>query len=385
MKKSLVALSLGTLALGITEYVMMGILPFVADYFGVSIATAGHLISAYALGVVFGAPLLAVVHKFAPKTVLLSLGGLMLAGALLSVAAPSYGVLLVARFISGLPHGAYFGVASIVAVRLSDEGKGTSSIAVMIMGMCIANMIGVPLCTALSESMSWRMTFALVACVSALVIFFIHRWVPRLEALPDEGFRSQFRFLKKREPWLILIGTLLCNCGIFCWYSYVSPVLSVDGGFSEETISSLMILAGGGMVLGNGFGGKIADRFGAERVTAIVQFIATLCLTGIFFFSGYGWVSVFFMVICTACLFGVSAPQQFMILQHAEGGQMLGGATIQIAFNLGNAIGAFCGGLPIEAGLAPHWAALTGIPFTFAGCILMTVLARRARSGKGAK
>ena len=152
MKKSLIALALGTLALGITEFVMMGILPDVATSMGVSIPEAGRLISAYAIGVCCGAPMLTVVHKYPPKSILLFLGALMLAGAMLSVMAQNYYMLLAARFISGLPHGAYFGVASIGAVRLADAGHKTGAVSIMIAGMTVANLLGVPLGTALSSS-----------------------------------------------------------------------------------------------------------------------------------------------------------------------------------------------------------------------------------------
>ena len=241
MKKSLVALAFGTLALGITEYVMMGILADVASSLNVSITKAGHLISAYALGVTSGAPLLTVAHKYGPKNILLVLAGVMLCGAVISSLAPDYYTLLVARFISGLPHGAYFGVASIVAVRLADEKHQNSAMSVMVAGMTVANLLGVPLGTALSSGISWRVPFVFVIAVSIAVLYYIWKWVPDIEPLPDHGYKRQFGFLKSGAPWLIIIATMLGNGGIFCWYSYISPILTDEGGFTEAMLPMLMI------------------------------------------------------------------------------------------------------------------------------------------------
>ena len=248
MKKSLVALAFGTLALGIAEFVMMGILPDVSRYFDVSIPTAGHCISAYALGVCCGAPLLVAFHKYPLKRLLLFLAALILFGAALSALAQSFVMLVVARFISGLPHGAYFGVASIVAVKLADEAHKTSAVSIMVAGMTVANLFGVPLATALSSHISWRFPFMLLIFISIIVIYYVWKWIPSsVGALPDEGFRHQFAFLRHGAPWLILAATMLGNGGIFCWYSYVSPLLTSVGGFPHEALSALMIAAGFGM------------------------------------------------------------------------------------------------------------------------------------------
>lgn len=323
MKKSLVALAFGTLALGIAEFVMMGILPDVSRYFDVSIPTAGHCISAYALGVCCGAPLLVAFHKYPLKRLLLFLAGLILFGAALSAMAQSFVMLVVARFISGLPHGAYFGVASIVAVKLADEAHKTSAVSIMVAGMTVANLFGVPLATALSSHISWRFPFMLLIFISIIVIYYVWKWIPAsVGALPDEGFRHQFAFLRHGAPWLILAATMLGNGGIFCWYSYVSPLLTSVGGFPHEALSALM-------------------------------------------------------VVCTGCLFALSSPQQFLILKHAPGGELLGGAAIQVAFNLGNAIGAFCGGLPMEHGATPRWSALVGVPFVVMGLVAFICFCRK--------
>lgn len=376
MKKPLIALAMGTLVLGITEFVMMAILPTVARSLAITIPTAGHLISAYAIGVAVGAPLLVFAHRFRPKSILLFLCTLMLVGAAISVVAPSYWVLLAARFVSGLPHGAYFGVASIVAVRLADERHKTSAVTIMSAGMTFANLLAVPLASSLCALLSWRFPFVLAIACAVAVVWLVWRWVPELDALPTNGFKGQFRFLGRREPWLVLMATMLGNGGIFCWYSYVAPVLTQDSGFAPALLPMLMMAAGSGMVAGNLISGRLSDRHSPERVGTCVQLLAALCLLTIFFAAPYPWLSAALMMVCTGSLFALSGPEQYLIIKHSAGGEMLGGACVQMAFNLGNAVGAFAGGLPIAAGLSPRHAALVGVPLCAAGFVCFLLLAR---------
>ena len=377
MKKSLVALAFGTLGLGIAEFVMMGILPDIAADMHISIATAGHLISAYALGVCVGAPVLILARKYPLKHILLGLVVMIMLGNTCAALAPNYWVMLFARFLSGLPHGAYFGVASIVAEKLADKGRGSEAVSIMIAGMTIANLFGVPLGTALSASISWRLTFGLVGFWGILILYFIWRWVPQVEGVPDTGLRGQFRFLKTTAPWLLLGATLLGNGGTFAWYSYVTPLLTHEAGFPAHTITFLMILAGFGMVIGNLTGGRLADRYTPGKVAAVAQGMIGLSLLLIFFFAGISWVTVILMCVCTACLFAVSSPQQVLLIRYSKGGEMLGAASAQVAFNLGNAIGAYAGGLPLQAGLDYRYPALVGVPFAVVGCLLLVIFSRK--------
>ena len=368
MKKSLIALAFGTLGLGIAEFVMMGILPDVAKDLGISIPVAGHFISAYALGVCVGAPVLILARKHPLKHILLALVTLMMVGNTCAALAPNYWVLLLARFISGLPHGAYFGVASIVAEKLADKGKGSEAVSIMIAGMTIANLFGVPLGTSLSNSISWRVTFLLVGCWGVIILYYIWRWVPHVEGLKDTGFKGQFRFLKTPAPWLILGATALGNGGVFCWYSYINPLLTEVSGFTAESITALMVLAGFGMGGGNLVSGRLSDRYTPGKVGTIVQAMICIVLLLIFFLSPYPWLSALLMCLCTAGLFAVSSPEQVLIIRVAKGGEMLGAACVQVAFNLGNAIGAYVGGLAISGGY--RYPALAGVPFAMVGFIL---------------
>lgn len=368
MKKSLIALAFGTLGLGIAEFVMMGILPDVAKDLGISIPVAGHFISAYALGVCVGAPVLILARKHPLKHILLALVTLMMVGNTCAALAPNYWVLLLARFISGLPHGAYFGVASIVAEKLADKGKGSEAVSIMIAGMTIANLFGVPLGISLSNSISWRVTFLLVGCWGVIILYYIWRWVPHVEGLKDTGFKGQFRFLKTPAPWLILGATALGNGGVFCWYSYINPLLTEVSGFTAESITALMVLAGFGMVVGNLVSGRLSDRYTPGKVGTTVQAMICIVLLLIFFLSPYPWLSALLMCLCTAGLFAVSSPEQVLIIRVAKGGEMLGAACVQVAFNLGNAIGAYVGGLAISGGY--RYPALAGVPFAMVGFIL---------------
>ena len=368
MKKSLIALAFGTLGLGIAEFVMMGILPDVAKDLGISIPVAGHFISAYALGVCVGAPVLILARKHPLKHILLALVTLMMVGNTCAALAPNYWVLLLARFISGLPHGAYFGVASIVAEKLADKGKGSEAVSIMIAGMTIANLFGVPLGTSLSNSISWRVTFLLVGCWGVIILYYIWRWVPHVEGLKDTGFKGQFRFLKTPAPWLILGATALGNGGVFCWYSYINPLLTEVSGFTAESITALMVLAGFGMVVGNLVSGRLSDRYTPGKVGTTVQAMICIVLLLIFFLSPYPWLSALLMCLCTAGLFAVSSPEQVLIIRVAKGGEMLGAACVQVAFNFGNAIGAYVGGLAISGGY--RYPALAGVPFAMVGFIL---------------
>ena len=377
MKKSLIALAFGTLGLGIAEFVMMGILPDVAHDFGISISQAGHFISAYALGVCVGAPMLILARKHPLKRILLILVTLIMVGNISAALAPNYWILLLARFISGLPHGAYFGVGSIVAEKLADKGKGSEAVSIMVAGMTIANLFGVPLGTSLSAAISWRVTFLLVGCWGMIILYYIWRWVPQIESLPDTGLKGQFRFLKSPAPWLLIGATLLGNGGVFCWYSYINPLLTHVSGFHPQSITFLMVLAGFGMVVGNLASGRLSDKYKPGRVAATVQACIFDTLLLIFFLSSVSWLSVLLMCLCTAGLFALSSPQQVLLIRYSKGGEMLGAASVQVAFNLGNAIGAYSGGLALQAGLGYQYPALIGVPFAFAGFILLTVFHKK--------
>lgn len=380
MKKSLLALASGTLGLGIAEFVMMGVLPNVAQDLGISIPQAGHFISAYAIGVCVGAPLITLISRARPlKQILLGLAMIYIIGNLFAALSPNYWTLLVMRFVSGLPHGAFFGAGSIVAEKVADKGKASQAVSLMVAGMTIANLFGVPFGTMFSNLFSWRVPFMFNAAWGVLVYILLWKWIPKMPALPDTGLKGQFRFLGKLAPWLIIFTTMFGNGGVFCWFSYVTPQMIHEAGFSPENMTLIMMFAGLGMTIGNLVGGKCGDLYGLAQVIKFTQVIMILSLLGTYFFANNPILSVLLMFIGTAALFAVSPPQQLLLLQNSRGSEMMGAACVQIAFNLGNALGAYIGGLPIDAGMGYRYPALMGVFVVIVGLISVSIYVKREK------
>lgn len=282
MKRSILALASGAFILGAAEFVMMGILPQTATAMHVSIPAAGHYISAYAIGVCVGTLILVFGRKVPPKHLIILFMAIALVGNTLSAVSFCSPMLLVARFISGLPHGAFFGTATLIAKTLADKGKEAQSVSMMVMGQTVANMLGVPAGTLLAEAMSWRLAFAILAAWALMTIVVVILWVPSIDPIKDAGIKGQFRFLTHPGPWLILLAVFFGNSGIFCWWSYVSPWLQKTGGWSATMVPMLMVLAGLGMVVGGIVGGRLTDlwkrraRRGAIARHRLVRTVAGL-------------------------------------------------------------------------------------------------------------
>lgn len=375
--ESLIVLAVGTFLLGMAEFVMEGILPDLASDLNITIPQAGHAISIYALGVCVGATFLIALHKLPPKHIILGLVSLVFIGAVLSVTAKSFYWLMAARFISGLPHGAYYGVGTIIAYRLADESHKTRAVAIMCAGMTFANLLGNPLATLLSSTLSWRLAFGVIALGSLIEIFLVTKFIPNLSPLPDTGYKGQFHFLKHFDPWLIILATMFGNGGILAWYSYISSTLVETGELPASLLPLYMALAGLGMVIGNLLSGYLSDKYNPGLTAATLQGIAGLALLLIFFTAQFGYVHLILMFLCCACLFGMGTPEQMLIIEHSKGGEMLGGCCIQVAFNFGNAAGAFLGGLPINAGYSYAYPALVGFPFVVIGFIMLIYFHKR--------
>ena len=380
MRKStcLLPLALGTFGLGLTEYVMMGILPDTALAMKVSIPQAGSFISMYALGVVAGAVLLVVIARTKPlKTILLWLMSIFTIANLATAFVGNYHLFCAIRFIAGLPHGAFFGVGAISAGRLCEHGKENQAVATMIAGMTVANLLGIPFGTFISHNLSWRLTFLLIGLFGFVIVYSIIKLIPYLKPLPDNGFRGQFNFLKSIGPWLLIVAVVMGNGGIFFWYSYINPLLVKVSGIMPKYVSIVMVLAGAGMCIGNFLGGKLSDKFSPALVAGMTQLTACIALLLIFFFASNPIASIILMCVCTGCLFAVSAPQQVLLIENARGGEMLGASFSQISFNLGNAIGAFVGALPVKYGLGYQYTAIPGAFFAFIGFVMLFYFYRK--------
>ncbi len=314
------------------------------------------------------------------KSLVALAAGTFALGNLCTAFALGYWSMLATRFISGLPHGAFFGVGSIVADKLSDRGKVAQSIAIMTAGMTLANVLGVPAGTWISHNVSWRITFAGVGLWALVLFWLIRRWIPYLAPLPDTGILGQFRFFRHLPPWLILFATALGNGGAFCWFSYVNPLLTRVSGIAPSDMTAVMVLAGMGMLVGNLAGGRLSDRFGPGKIAFLAQGVMSIALLTTFFLSPYPVCALILMTVCTTCLFTVSSPQQLLLIRHAKGGEMLGAASVQIAFNLGNAIGAWLGGLPVAAGYRYEYTTLPASALALTGCLLLLLFWLRFES-----
>ncbi|HCD7425345.1 MFS transporter AraJ [Citrobacter cronae] len=366
MKKVVFSLALGTFGLGMAEFGIMGVLTELARDVGISIPAAGHMISFYAFGVVLGAPIIALFSsRFSLKHILLFLVTLCVIGNAIFTLSSSYFMLAVGRLVSGFPHGAFFGVGAIILSKLARPGKVTAAVAGMVSGMTVANLIGIPVGTWLSQEFSWRYTFLLIAVFNIAVIVSIAFWVPNISDEAKGNLREQFHFLKNPAPWLIFSATMFGNAGVFAWFSYVKPYMMYISGFSEALMTFIMMLVGLGMVLGNLLSGRLSGRYTPLRIAVITDFIIVLVLLLLFVFGGIKAASLTFAFICCAGLFALSAPLQILLLQNAKGGELLGAAGGQIAFNLGSAIGAWCGGMMLTLGFAYNYVTLPAALLSF--------------------
>ncbi|MBU5922987.1 MFS transporter AraJ [Enterobacter sichuanensis] len=372
MKKTIFSLALSTFGLGMAEFGIMGVLTEMAQDTGISIPSAGNMISFYAFGVVIGAPIVALFSgKFSLKTTLLFLVAMSAVGNTLFTFSTSYFWLATGRLISGFPHGAIFGVGAIILSKIAPPGKVTVAVAGMIAGMTVANLMGVPLGTWLGHQFSWRYTFFVIAAFNALVILSVLLWVPDIHDKSEIKLTEQFQFLKKPEPWLIFAATMFGNAGVFAWFSFVKPFMVNVSGIEEGAMTLIMMLMGLGMVLGNLLSGKLSGRFSPLRIAATTDMVIVASLLLLFAFGELKTASLVMGFICCAGLFALSAPLQILLLQNAKGGEMLGAAGGQMAFNLGSAIGAYFGGMMITLGFS--WRYVT-LPAAFLSFSAMSAL-----------
>ena len=305
---------------------------------------------------------------------MLILAAIIAVGNLGAAISQGFYTFFISRFISGLPHGAYFGVGAIVARRLAKPGHEVSAVSYMIAGMTVATLAGVPLGTLITNTVTWRVAFLIVGAMGIATIIAIKAWVPDVAGIEDRGFKNQFRFLRTLPPWLIFGGVIFGQIGIYCWYSYIDPQLTLVAGFPQADLSWLMVLAGFGMFAGNLIAGKLSDRYKPSWIAAWVQASAIPVLLLFFFLASFKIAAVVLMVLGTAALFGSGSPLQSSIVGYSRGGELLGGACIQIAYNAGNAIAAWVGGKVIAQGYGYTAPAIVGIPIVLIGCILLFIL-----------
>lgn len=377
--KGLISLAFGTLCFGMSEFVAMGLIPFVAADFSVGTATAGDLVSYYATGVAFGAIAMLFLHKYKLKNILLLLLAIYVIGNTLTIFAPTLWSLLAARFISGLPHGCYFGVGSIIASRLCPPGKNGGALSIMVSGMTIANIFGVPLGTSLAEHISFRAVFILNAVWGLISLFSCARWVRDTGRVAYPSFRGQFSFMKNRAPWLIIGATFTGNAGIFCMQSYISPLLTDLAGISLSLVPGVLIIVGISMVVSNFVSGRMSDRFTPGLVAFACQCAAVVFMLAIAVFGHISVIAIVLICLTSGMMFAMSLPEQVSILRVSPQGMMLATAMIQIAFNLGNALGAVAGGIPFRLELSIRLITVIGAFIAATGAVLLWFFLKEER------
>ncbi|MEU6576950.1 MFS transporter [Streptomyces sp. NPDC046805] len=368
MPLALLALAVGAFGIGTTEFVMMGLLPDVADDLRVSIPTAGHLVSAYALGVVVGAPLLAAATaRMSRRRVLVALMGLFTVGNALSAFAPDYHWLLAARFLSGLPHGAFFGVGAVVAANLVAPERKARSVSRMFLGLTVANVVGVPVATLMGQHFGWRATFLGVSAIGLAAIASLLLLIPHDHAhAPAVGLRGELAALRSLPVWLAQATTVAGFAALFSAYSYITPMLTDAAGFAHGSVTLLLALFGVGATAGNLLGGRLSDHslrgtlFGG--LTALVVVLAFFPVL-----MAAQWSAAVAVILLGAAAFITGSPLQLMVMEKAAAAPSLASSANQAAFNLANAGGAWIGGLALAAGLGVTSPALAGAALAVLG------------------
>ncbi|MGW0855709.1 MFS transporter [Streptomyces sp. NPDC002690] len=350
MPLALLALAVSAFGIGTTEFVMMGLLPNVADDLGTSVPTAGYLVSAYAIGVVLGAPLLTALGSRIPrKRMLLLLMGLFVLGNAASALAPGFGWLVAGRLIAGLPHGAFFGVGAVVAARLVPEDRQARAVARMFLGLTVANIVGVPAATLLGQHLGWRATFLVVAVIGLVALTALSRLIPQIPVAEHQDVRHELRALGNRQVILGLLTAVFGFGGVFAVYSYLSSMTTEAMGFGESSVTLVLALFGIGMTLGALAAGPLTDRalrptlFGSLGALTVVLLLFPLTVH-------VQWLALAMVVLLGAVGFMTTTPLQMLVMRKAKDAPTLASASNHSAFNLANAGGAWLGGAAISAG-----------------------------------
>ncbi|MDI3380555.1 MFS transporter [Xenophilus aerolatus] len=352
MPIALLALTAGAFGIGTTEFVIMGLLLQVSADLHVSIAAAGLLISGYAIGVAVGAPVLTIATRRLPrKTVLLALMAIFTLGNIACALAPSYEALMAARVITSLAHGTFFGVGSVVATGLVPAEKRASAIAIMFTGLTAATLLGVPAGAWLGLHFGWRATFWAVAVIGVAALAVLASFVPRDAAKVEPApLRDELAVLARPQVWLGLAMTVLGFAGVFAFYTYVQPVLTRVTGLTEAAVSPVLLLFGGGLAIGNLLGGKLADKAPMRAVIGTLVALAAVLAVARWAMP-HAVAAIVFIGLLGIAAFATVAPLQVRVLEKAAGvGQNLASSLNIAAFNLGNALGAWVGGVVIERG-----------------------------------
>jgi MFS transporter, DHA1 family, inner membrane transport protein len=383
-----VALAVGGFGIGTGEFSIMGLLPNVAGDFGVSIPAAGHVISAYALGVVIGAPLIAVIAaRWARHRLLMALMAFFAAGNVASAMAPGYATFIAVRFFAGLPHGAYLGVASLVAASLVPADQRARAIGRMMLGLTGATLAGMPLATWIGQTLGWRASYVLVGAIGVVTCALISRCVPRVAPAHGASPARELSALRSKQIWLTLgVGSVGFG-GLFCVLSYISPTLTRVAGLPERYVPFVLAVFGVGMILGNLIGSWLADRSLMRTIGgSLIWNVAVLCLFSIA--AHHAWaVTVVVLLVGTGV--AIVPALQIRLMDVAADAQTLAASLNHSAFNIANALGAWLGGVAIAGGLGWASTGWVGALLAVAGLLIFAWSVRDERrnapSGAGAE
>ena len=369
----ILALAMGSFGIGTNEFVAMGLLPEIAGGLHISEPTAGHVISAYALGVVVGAPVLAAVTaKFNRKIVLMSLMALFAVGNVATVLAPNYAVLIGARFLAGLPHGAYFGVAALVAARLLGPERRAKAVAQVMTGLTVATVVGVPLASWLGQLLGWRSAFALVVAIGLLTLVAIFFWLPEVGGGHATSTRTELGALRRPQVWLALLIGMVGFGGMFAVYTYIATTLTDVSGMSRSWIPLGLMVFGIGMVVGNFAGGRMADRSVIRGL--YISMVSLAVVLAIFVVAARNPLTAMVVLFGIGASGAAIAPAlQTRLMDVAAEAQTLAAALNHSALNIANAAGAWIGGLVIAAGYGYTAPAAAGAALAAIGLVVLTI------------
>ncbi|WP_295206773.1 MFS transporter [uncultured Brevundimonas sp.] len=373
----LLALAAGAFGIGVTEFAPMGLLPVIATDLGVSIPSAGLLISAYALGVVLGAPLMTLATGRVPRrTLLIGLAGIFTIGNALSALADNYALLMIARIITSLNHGAFFGVGAIVAAGLVPLDRKAGAVAAMFMGLTIANVVGVPLATWAGETLGWRASFWGIAMIGVMVMAALALTLPKAAAPAAGNMLAELRVLGRRRVLSALALTVIGSSAMFTVFTYITPILREQTGASLGFITAMLVLYGLGLTVGNWIGGKFADR-SVDRTLIVTLAGLSLVLLTFAVAMPFASVSAGLIFLWGIASFALVPPLQVRVMDAARDAPNLASAVNIGAFNLGNAIGAALGGAVIAGGLGYPAVALAGAAASALGLLMIVLMSRR--------
>ncbi|GGC64004.1 MFS transporter [Undibacterium terreum] len=379
------ALAVGGLAIGTGEFASMSILPVVANDLGTTLPEMGHMISAYALGVVVGAPIITIFLARMPRRLMLVCLMLMyVAGNLFSALAPNYGMLVLARFIAGIPHGAYFGVAALVAAALAQPDKRAQAVSRVMLGLTVANIIGVPLATWLGQGVGWRAAFMAVSAIGLLTMLLVRIFVPKIDA-GNSSPRRELGVFRRLQVWLTLLMVAIGFGGMFAVYTYVTPTLLEITHVSPWMESLLLAIIGIGMTIGNVVGGWMADRSRVWTIFGVLAWNAA-SLAAFTYTSGNVW-AVAINLFAIGAGIAIGPAVQTRLMDVAGDAQTVAAALNHSAFNIANALGAWAGGMAIAMGLGLRSTGWVGAALALGGIVVMAVsvaVERRSDNLRGA-